>query len=113
MSEPEDLCSPLSITPAADIQRIIVFGDTGCRINKKKKSPQDCVNGWPYQKIARHAAAAHPDLVIHIGDYLYREACNADTTNCSKMRTGYGWEEWREDFFNLELRSLLPRCGSW
>src|SRR5215813_10202417 len=85
--------------PAADIRRIVVLGDTGCRINKKKKRPQDCVNDWPYEKIARHAAAAHPDLVIHVGDYLYRESCNADTTDCSNTPTGYGWEEWRDDFF--------------
>jgi hypothetical protein len=82
--------------PPADFRRIVVFGDTGCRINKKKKRPQDCVNDWPYQKIARHAAAARPDLVIHVGDYLYRESCNADTTDCSKTPTGYGWEEWRD-----------------
>jgi predicted phosphodiesterase len=86
--------------PAGEIRRIIVFGDTGCRINKKKKKPQDCENDWQYQKIAHHAAAAHPDLVIHVGDYLYRESCNADTTDCSRTPTGYGWEEWREDFFN-------------
>jgi predicted phosphodiesterase len=84
--------------PAADIRRIVVLGDTGCRINRKKK-PQDCVNEWPYHKIARHAAASRPDLVIHVGDYLYRESCNADTTDCSNMQTGYGWEEWRDDFF--------------
>lgn len=89
---------PLPLPPA-DIRRIVVFGDTGCRVNKKKKKMQDCNNEWPYQKIARHAAAAQPDLVIHVGDYLYRESCNTDTTDCSKTPTGYGWEEWREDFF--------------
>jgi hypothetical protein len=84
--------------PATDIRRIVVLGDTGCRINKKKK-PQDCADDWPYPKIARHAAASRPDLVIHVGDYLYRESCNADTTDCSNTPTGYGWEEWRDDFF--------------
>jgi hypothetical protein len=37
--------------------------------------------------------------VIAPGVYLYRESCNADTTNCSKTPTDYGWEEWRDDFF--------------
>src|SRR5262249_3365239 len=83
----------------ADIRRIVVFGDTGCRINKKKKKMQNCDEDWPYRKIARHAAEARPDLVIHVGDYLYRESCNADTTDCSKTPTGYGWEQWRDDFF--------------
>jgi hypothetical protein len=94
--------------PAADIRRIVVLGDTGCRINRKKKKPQDCINDWPYQKIARHAAAAHPDLVIHVGDYLYRESCNADTTDCSSTPTGYGWEEWRDDFFKPTLFAAAP-----
>ena len=88
----------LPLAPA-DIRRIVVFGDTGCRINKKKKKMQNCDEDWPYQKIARHAAEARPDLVIHVGDYLYRESCNAETTDCSKTPTGYGWEQWRDDFF--------------
>jgi predicted phosphodiesterase len=96
--------------PAADIRRVVVFGDTGCRLNKKKKKQQDCDNDWPYQKITRHAAAARPDLVIHVGDYLYRESCNADTTDCSKTPTGYGWEEWRDDFFkpSAQLFAAAP-----
>jgi hypothetical protein len=53
----------LPLVPA-DIRRIVVFGDTGCRINKKKKKMQDCDNGWPYSEIARHAAEARPDLVM-------------------------------------------------
>jgi predicted phosphodiesterase len=86
--------------PAANIRRIIVFGDTGCRLNSSKKKQQDCSNDWPYRKIARRAAAAHPDLVIHVGDYLYRESCDPRAIDCSKTPTGYAWEEWRDDFFN-------------
>jgi hypothetical protein len=90
--------NPLPL-PAPEIRRIVAFGDTGCRINEKKKKQQDCANDWPYQKIARRAAAAHPDLVIHVGDYLYRESCDSSKTDCSRTPTGYGWEEWRDDFF--------------
>jgi predicted phosphodiesterase len=94
--------------PAANIRRIVIFGDTGCRIKENKK-PQDCVTKWPYQKIARHAAAAHPDLVIHVGDYLYRESCNAAA--CANTPTGYGWEEWRDDFFAPS--APLFAAGPW
>src|SRR5579871_6813444 len=73
--------------PRRDIQRIVVFGDTGCRIKQKKHGDydtQDCKNGWPYPKIALHAAATNPDLVIHVGDYVYREVpCPAGNTDCS------------------------------
>jgi hypothetical protein len=41
-----------------DIRRIVVFGDTGCRIKNKKV--QDCNNAdeWPYATLAQNAAAA-------------------------------------------------------
>jgi predicted phosphodiesterase len=84
--------------PVAEIKRIVVFGDTGCRIKKGKK-PQDCANAdkWPYAKVAQHAAQAHPDLVIHVGDYLYRESC--DVAACAGAKIGYGWDGWDADFF--------------
>jgi predicted phosphodiesterase len=84
--------------PAAEIRRIVVFGDTGCRIKKNKKL-QNCADAgkWPYAKVAAHAALAHPDLVIHVGDYLYRESC--DEAACAGTQTGYGWDAWDADFF--------------
>jgi hypothetical protein len=95
--------------PAADIRRIAVFGDTGCRIKNNKKL-QDCQDAskWPYAKVARHAAEAMPDLVIHVGDYLYRESC--DVTACADTPTGYGWDVWNADFFtpSLPLFSAAP-----
>ncbi len=87
---------PLPLPPAA-INRIVVFGDTGCRIKEHKK-PQDCASAdkWPYAKVAEHAAKAHPDLVIHVGDYLYRESCDAAACGAD---VGYGWLPWDADFF--------------
>jgi predicted phosphodiesterase len=84
--------------PAADIRHIVVFGDTGCRIKKNKK-PQNCdkPGKWPYAKVAEQAALAHPDLVIHVGDYLYREEC--DVAACAGEAVGYGWKGWDADFF--------------
>ena len=54
-------------------QRILVFGDTGCRLDRNAQ--QDCNDpaAWPFPKIAAAAAIARPDLVIHVGDYHYRE----------------------------------------
>jgi predicted phosphodiesterase len=87
---------PLPLPPA-EINRIVVFGDTGCRIKKDKK-PQDCASAdkWPYAKVAAHAAKARPDLAIHVGDYLYRELCEAA---CSGAASVYGWDGWLADFF--------------
>src|SRR5262249_10954973 len=86
--------------PRADIRRIVIFGDTGCRIKKKKT--QDCNDrdAWPYAKIVASAAAAQPDLVIHLGDYIYREKpCSRHAVGCPHSPTGYGWNVWDLDFF--------------
>jgi hypothetical protein len=85
----------------ADPQRIVMFGDTGCRL--KTGDPwQACndPNAWPFAKVAAAAAAAHPDLVIHVGDYEYREdRCPDGNAGCAGSPSGYGWDAWNADFF--------------
>jgi hypothetical protein len=54
-------------------RRIAVFGDTGCKLGAAADGA--CPAGSPAQPFARlasAAAAARPDLVIHLGDYNYR-----------------------------------------
>lgn len=56
-----------------DPQRIVVFGDTGCKLGAAADA--DCPAGTPAEPFARLSAAAaatRPDLVIHVGDYNYR-----------------------------------------
>ena len=80
--------------------RIVVFGDTGCRI--KGPVTQDCNDPakWPFPRIAAEAANAKPDLVIHVGDYLYREsACPPIDSGCKGSPSGDNWETWAADFF--------------
>ena len=85
----------------ANPQRIVMFGDTGCRL--KTGDPwQACndPNAWPFAKVAAAAAAAHPDLVIHVGDYEYREdACPVGNAGCAGSPSGYSWDSWNADFF--------------
>jgi hypothetical protein len=51
--------------------------------------------------IAKEAAALKPDLVIHVGDYYYREtACPADHPGCAKSPYGDNWAAWKADFFD-------------
>ena len=83
------------------LQRIIVLGDTGCRL--KGKAVQACNDpvAWPFATVARLAAARHPDLVIHVGDYHYREtACPAGNTGCMGSPFGDNWPVWKADFFD-------------
>ena len=81
-------------------QRVMVFGDTGCRI--KGAYVQDCSSPkeWPFPLIAVQAAKLKPDLVIHVGDYLYRESpCPAGNTKCAGSPYGDNWDAWAADFF--------------
>jgi hypothetical protein len=95
--------------PKATVQRIVLLGDTGCRIkisaNGQGDPLQDCssADAWPWARIARAAAREKPDLVIHVGDYHYREYCD-DPLRCTPLRergvvVSYGWVGWQADFF--------------
>ncbi len=94
--------------------RIVVVGDTGCRI--KKTDVQNC-NGkgsgppWQFAEIAAAAAAAEPDLILHVGDYLYRESpCPAGNAGCAGTPYGDTWATWKTDFFEPagELLDAAP-----
>jgi calcineurin-like phosphoesterase family protein len=83
------------------IKRVVVIGDTGCRL--KGANVQDCNDpvDWPFATVARLAAARRPDLVIHVGDYHYRESpCPADRPGCAGSPYGDNWAVWQKDFFD-------------
>jgi predicted phosphodiesterase len=89
-------------------KKIIVIGDTGCRM-KGKGYVQNCndPNDWPFSKIAELASREKPDLVIHVGDYLYREtSCPTDPetgkemAKCAGAPWGNGWAGWKADLFS-------------
>jgi len=92
------------------VNRIVVIGDTGCRIEGARA--QDCKNektGWPFPVIAKQAAALKPDLVIHVGDYYYREtACPAGQSGCAGSPFGDNWPTWQADF----LAPAAPLFGA-
>ena len=105
-------------------ERVAILGDTGCG------AWQDCADpdAWPFARIAARAAEADPDVVVHVGDYVYRgtptyveiegvrrATYNAgnyapDDTACQLTDPYYtqngpgsalpdSWAAWREDFF--------------
>lgn len=87
--------------PVAAPQRIAVLGDTGCRL--KGSYLQDCNDPlkWPFAQVAAAVAAQKPDLIIHVGDYHYRETpCPAGNTGCAGSPFGDTWQAWRADFFD-------------
>ena len=87
--------------PHGEPRRILIFGDTGCRV--KGLLVQDCRDPrlWPFATIAAKAAAFHPDLVIHVGDYYYRESpCPPLHDECVGSPYGDKWDTWRAEFFD-------------
>ena len=91
---------PLPTLPAT-INRLVVIGDTGCRL--ARGMVQDCSDprAWPFATIAMAAAAKRPDLVIHVGDYFYREAaCPPGRGGCAGSPYGDNWPAWHADFFD-------------
>ncbi|MRW86910.1 metallophosphoesterase [Pseudoduganella sp. FT26W] len=88
--------------PKAEPRRIVVIGDTGCRLQKSSNSYQACndIAQYPFATVAAQAAAWKPDLVIHVGDYHYREnPCPEGNAGCAGSPWGYGWDAWDDDFF--------------
>jgi len=88
--------------PKAELRRIVVIGDTGCRLKASARDFQPCNDpaGWPFARVLARALALKPDLVIHVGDYHYRESpCPAGMAACAASPWGYGDDAWQADFF--------------
>ena len=99
-------------TLPATARRIVVIGDTGCRL--EGKAVQDCgiPAAWPFPAIAASAAAKRPDLVIHLGDYYYRvSACPVGRAGCAGSPHGDNWQSWKADFF--DAAAPLLAAGPW
>ncbi|RAI28252.1 hypothetical protein CH338_29550, partial [Rhodoplanes elegans] len=105
--------------PPTSLRRLALIGDTGCRLKDKwvpnpadsdHDGPgkfQDCDDpaDWPFAAIAARAAGEQPDvvvpdLVVHVGDYIYRESpCPADDKDCAGSPWGDSWATWKADVF--------------
>ncbi|HYJ81004.1 MAG TPA: metallophosphoesterase, partial [Longimicrobiaceae bacterium] len=89
--------------PMATVDRVVVLGDTGCR-----PGDQECTDPaqWPFARVAQEAAAAGGDLIVHVGDYIYRERCTPGLPG----PCGDNWATWEADFFRPvgELLAAAP-----
>lgn len=110
--------------PRDVVERIAVIGDTGCRV-QDGMTPQACndPDAWPFpglasavselvawitgeprqrylSDLASSVAALDPDLIIHVGDYLYRyDACPEGDAGCAGSPSGFNWETIAADYF--------------
>jgi hypothetical protein len=100
MGESQGVVATTFRAPSSEPERILVLGDTGCRI--KGTFVQACNDpvAWPFARLAAAAAALKPDLVVHLGDYLYRESpCPQGNAGCAGSPYGDNWDSWAADFF--------------
>jgi hypothetical protein len=96
------------------IRRIVVIGDTGCRIKAADNAVQACDDpkAYPFATVAAAAAAWKPDIVLHVGDYLYREnPCPDGAAPCAGSPWGYGLDAWKADF--LDPAATLLKAAPW
>ena len=101
-------------SPNAVPERIVVLGDTGCRLKAADNAFQACSDPveWPFAQIAKQAASKNPDLVIHVGDIAYRESpCPDDIKGCTGSVWGQGYDVWDADFF--KPASPLLKQAPW
>jgi hypothetical protein len=88
--------------PRARPERLVILGDSGCRL-KGGSLVQNCRDptGWPFARVAALAAARKPDLVIHVGDYYYRESpCPPGNQGCAGSPYGDRWATWKAELFD-------------
>jgi uncharacterized protein (TIGR03437 family) len=99
--------------PVSNPQRVTVLGDTGCRMDTSNSQACNDPKAWPLAALSTSAVASNPQLLIHNGDYHYREAfCGFATPAgtaipaCIGSPWGYNWDVRREDVFK-PMQSLL------
>ena len=89
--------------PTTSSDEILVVGDTGCRGGHR----ENCATDWGWPAVSKMAAKrSNPDVILHVGDYHYRERCGA--FNC-----GYTWAAWEADFFKPAEKGGLLREAPW
>lgn len=96
--------------PRLHARKILVIGDTGCKLKGKHDQQCDIPEDWVFPDLAKVAAETNPDLIIHVGDYLYREeACPQHDPGCKGSPWGYNWKTLEADFF-APAKPLLTKA---
>lgn len=98
--------------PKVRPRRLVVLGDSGCRLKGLVAQHCNDPGGWPFARVAALAAAQKPDLVIHVGDYYYRErACPDGEAACAGSPFGDHWPTWKAEIF--DPASPLLAAAPW
>ena len=88
--------------PKERFDRILLIGDSGCRMDTTNLQNCEDPKEWPFASVAQLGAELNPDLVIHTGDYQYRDVPCSASGKCpidAQSPWGYGWDTWNADLF--------------
>ncbi|MBE1612159.1 hypothetical protein HEB94_009007 [Actinopolymorpha pittospori] len=92
---------------------IAVIGDTGCETTANAALNQNCLKDWHFHGLSVNAATtSSPDLVVHVGDYVYREEpqlASDKSLGCNVMSERGGWGCLVKDFFE-PAEALLAKA---
>jgi predicted phosphodiesterase len=94
----------LQLSLPSVVKKIAFIGDTGCRPLQECTATQ-----WPFQQIAKRVLADQPDLIVHLGDCIYRhlEAQQKSSSHHINFDEGDNWLGWQKEFFE-PLADVLP-----
>ncbi len=97
--------------PNPNPEIIVAYGDTGCKISKSTTQNCNKSKDWPAAQIAGLAAAMTPDLMIHLGDIIYRTEQCPDSSKCGGSPYGANWDTFNADFFTPQAELL--KAAPW
>ncbi len=93
---------------------ILVTADTGCRMNgavaTNGGNQQNCSSptAFPWAFLASWEATFKPDLIVHVGDWFYRDTnCNNTFPGCLDA-TSPNYETWGDTFDSWNADVLFP-----
>ncbi len=104
--------------PVTNPQRIMVFGDTGCRMNgalaANGSNQQNCQNpsAFATQYLAAYEATFNPDLIVQVGDWFYRDTNCENTFAGCNLTTSSTYETWGDTFNSWNADVFFPEKAS-
>jgi hypothetical protein len=94
--------------PVENPKRILVIADTGCRMNGTAQQNCNDPSAFPLQFLANYEALFKPDLVVHVGDYFYRDTdCQGAFPGCNDPSSP-GYEPWGDNWGSWNADLLTP-----
>jgi len=91
------------------VERIAVIGDTGCRIKGARVQACDDPVQWPFVAVAGAVAKHDPDLILHLGDFHYRESECPAGADCQGSPFGDNGPTWEADWL-APAQALLAQA---